>query len=236
MISSIRKTVVSLRRNTLVRYLSVDNELPKLSVDGELQKAFSGSGLSRMQAVLEAYSSIFVDGKGMESLTKLVEDGVVAMPTVSNPGSTVNAMMVYSDLRNPLLLKYGFDASGFVAGATDAAAQVKRALQSREFQNHCRGINISGSSKDKDFLRETIHPSLYFAYYTTLKGLATNENPYMSDYEVHAMHMSSVKTEIQTVDQMINEKRHVQMLHQFKEKTPYDTIMQNQIKNMYKTE
>jgi hypothetical protein len=81
MISSIRKTAVSFRKKTLVRYLSVDNELPKLSVDGELQKAFSGSGLSRMQAVLEAYSSIFVDGKGMESMVKLCEDGVIALPT-----------------------------------------------------------------------------------------------------------------------------------------------------------
>jgi hypothetical protein len=130
--SSIQKSIILLRRKTFVRYLSVDNELPKISIDSELQKAFNGSGLSRVQSVLEAYSSIFIDGKGMDSLTKLCQDGVVPVPTTGSPASSLNAMMVYSDLRNPLLLKYGFDASGFVEGASDAAAKVKRALQSRE--------------------------------------------------------------------------------------------------------
>jgi hypothetical protein len=35
---------------------------------------------------------------------------------------------------------------------------------------------------------------------------------------------------------MINERRHVVMLQQFKEKVPYDTFMKNEIQNMYKTE
>lgn len=89
------------------------------------------TGYDRLFPKITALLSLFRDAKEKKFLESLFENGVIPKD------SYIPALILYTDLKNPVLTKYGFDVADFVIGAKEAYKQVVRAISSKDFSNYC---------------------------------------------------------------------------------------------------
>ena len=79
-----------------------------------------------------------------------------------------NSVSVYVDLKNPLLLKYGFDPADFLKGSKEAFRQINMAIASKDLFNFSNGF--VKSSATNDLLKSAVSPDIYNACIAAAKN------------------------------------------------------------------
>ena len=109
--------------------------------DDALQLSFEGF-LPRLSSLKN-----LLDADGKKEYNDLVNGGIIS--------NGLNGLLTYTDLQNPLLRKYKFDAADFLEGAKEAFRQVNLALASAEFQQYAN--NIISLSPHDDLLKSALN-------------------------------------------------------------------------------
>lgn len=164
--------------------------------DTQLQKSFEG-----IWPKLQLLPRLFVlNSPAQVEFEKLEETGVVL------PLHLLNHLVLYTQLQNPLLLKYGFNPQEFMTGARKAFETVHTAIASRDFANYAKqlqdkekGVDLpyEHPSEANELLANTLSPALYTACLAAVTHLQSGgQDMILTDVQVKRSMMLGVGTQI----------------------------------------
>ncbi len=119
-----------------------------LSEDRELQESYTF--IPRVAALKELY----LNERERTKYFQLIN-------THNGKPSIFTGLKGFSDLQNPLLLKYKFNPDDFLTGAKEAFCQVHKAMASQDFSNFKNGY--SKTSDSDELLKVALSPTMYKA-------------------------------------------------------------------------
>lgn len=121
------------------------------------------------QRILENYSpgnmlfETLTSKEGWDSVMDLQDRRIINV--LRDP---INSVSVFADLKNPLLVKYKFDAADFLVGSKEAFRQINMGIASLELFNFANGFVKSCATND--LLKQAVSPDIYTAVLTAAKG------------------------------------------------------------------
>lgn len=129
--------------------------------DMELQESYDG-----LIPRLITLADLLIDGS-IESFKSIVDDTIILREQKSD--SLMRQLLIYADLKNPLLMKYGFESKDFLAGAKHAVAVTLQHIVSRDLNSYL--IGEKSSSEANDFLLKVLHPAQYWNKVATIRNV-----------------------------------------------------------------
>lgn len=139
--------------------------------DAELHYSFQGI-LPKLLALARKFTTL----SGIMEYFSLFKKGVI--------DSASSGLFLYAHLQNPLLGKYGFDASEFQLGAMKSFDMIEKIINSRDFINYSLGETEDEPDECVSLLKHSIDTDSYclllnFKRETTLHRRKSNENSEM---------------------------------------------------------